>query len=576
MLTFGENQSQSQRPSSIRSAKQVTSIPTRDHLQHTSLSAELSPSPAPLLPHRFSSIPLHPPLSGTLQAKLAINKAGGEYEQEADRIADKVTQMQEPHLQRACACGDTCPTCRKKHSDDAEQIQTKRIQPGHTDQSPAPASVREVLTSPGYPLPLSVRSFMEPRFGYDFSSVSIHSDAAAAQSAAEVNAHAYTVGNNIAFGAGQFSPDTSEGRWLLAHELAHVVQQSSAAPTLDDVSSPPVNATTSPKVVRRHATTDCNPTQKGLIATAISFAKSNVDSVISLLTAFPLSPDVQNALWLFFRDSSTGTAATVAANLTKISATLDNPAYECETDCDPLLLGYIRAAGAYLGVASIHLCMNTLGGNLERTSYTIIHEVAHYTLLANDSAGYYDYVNQCGETSTTVGTNTAARLALADSYSCFVRTLLTGKSADLANAKGDLTGANILGIAQYNPDLIDLRDRPNTTVFTVELNRDNSPAMPAGLQYRWILRDSEGHSYQMTSYVGHKDLFIYRPAVESVTAVINTPTRNLLKKRGVTSGTVICHALSPLFEKIFELPVTFVPFTPAPPGEPLEDPHPTE
>ncbi|HEY6376810.1 MAG TPA: hypothetical protein VIX90_14915 [Edaphobacter sp.] len=154
--------------------------------------------------------------------------------------------------------------------------------------------------------------------------------------------------------------------------------------------------------------------------------------------------------------------------------------------------------------------------------------------------------------------------------------MLTGKSEDLANAKGDLTGANILGIAQYDPGPIDLRDRPNTTVFTVELNRDNSPAMPAGLQYRWILRDSESRSYRMTSYVGHKDLFIYRPAVESVTAVINTPTRSLLKKRGVTSGTVICHALSPLFEKVFEFPVTFVPFTPAPPGEPLEDPHPTE
>ena len=67
---------------------------------------------------------------------------------------------------------------------------------------------------------------MEQRFSHDFSRVRIHSHTAAEQSAREVNAHAYTVGHNIVFASGQFAPGMHEGRRLIAHELAHVVQQS--------------------------------------------------------------------------------------------------------------------------------------------------------------------------------------------------------------------------------------------------------------------------------------------------------------------------------------------------------------
>src|SRR5690606_23314704 len=78
---------------------------------------------------------------------------------------------------------------------------------------------------PGKALDPATRRFMESRFGYDFSIVRLHSDATAAQSARDVNAHAYTVGHHIVFGAGRFQPETHDGRRLLAHELTHVVQQ---------------------------------------------------------------------------------------------------------------------------------------------------------------------------------------------------------------------------------------------------------------------------------------------------------------------------------------------------------------
>jgi hypothetical protein len=70
---------------------------------------------------------------------------------------------------------------------------------------------------------------MEPRFGHDFGRVRVHTDASAAQSAQAVNAQAYTVGRDVVFGAGRYAPSSPQGQRLLAHELAHVVQQNSAA-----------------------------------------------------------------------------------------------------------------------------------------------------------------------------------------------------------------------------------------------------------------------------------------------------------------------------------------------------------
>lgn len=104
-----------------------------------------------------------------------------------------------------------------------EQLQRKAAD-GAAAVAPMPA-VRSALTEAGAPLDGATRGFMESRFGHDFSRVRIHADAAAAASARSVHAHAYTVGSDIVFGAGRYAPNTSGGQRLLAHELAHVVQQ---------------------------------------------------------------------------------------------------------------------------------------------------------------------------------------------------------------------------------------------------------------------------------------------------------------------------------------------------------------
>ncbi len=107
------------------------------------------------------------------------------------------------------------------------------LQRSPNDKDPlrrVPPIVQEVLHTPGQPLDEGLRAQVEPRFGYDFSRVRIHTDSRAAESAEAANAMAYTVGDHIVFGAGQYGPQSSAGRSLMVHELTHVVQQNLSGP----------------------------------------------------------------------------------------------------------------------------------------------------------------------------------------------------------------------------------------------------------------------------------------------------------------------------------------------------------
>ena len=106
---------------------------------------------------------------------------------------------------------------------------TEARTPDARDEDSAPPVVHEVISSPGQPLDPSARSFMERRFEVDFGSVRVHRDSRAAESAASVDALAYTVGEHVVFGSGSYRPETPHGRWLIAHELSHVSQQRAAA-----------------------------------------------------------------------------------------------------------------------------------------------------------------------------------------------------------------------------------------------------------------------------------------------------------------------------------------------------------
>lgn len=107
-------------------------------------------------------------------------------------------------------------------------------------------TVAKPTSSGGEPLPEAVRQDMESRFGADFSAVRIHRDARAAQASSALNAAAFTVGNQIHFGAGQFNPGSGEGRELIAHELTHTIQQGAAPQSQRQIQRSPA-----PQVVER-------------------------------------------------------------------------------------------------------------------------------------------------------------------------------------------------------------------------------------------------------------------------------------------------------------------------------------
>lgn len=142
---------------------------------------------------------------------------------ENKRLAPIFPALSGAVLRRACSCGmasgssGQCEECKKK------KLQRRTASAGNP--LTVPPIVHDVLNSPGQPLDSATRSFMEPRFGHDFGRIRVHTDERAAQSAHAVNALAYTVGSNVVFGAGQYTPCTPAGQKLLAHELTHVIQQ---------------------------------------------------------------------------------------------------------------------------------------------------------------------------------------------------------------------------------------------------------------------------------------------------------------------------------------------------------------
>ncbi len=153
-----------------------------------------------------------------LQARLAVGASDDPLEFEADRMAARVLHTDPPATGATPAT--STPLARRSSATTAAS--------GH--RQAVPGSVHQTLARSGEPLAPSTRAFFEPRFGHDFSRVRIHRDASAAASARDVAAHAYTVGHQVVFADGRFAPDSVAGRHLLAHELAHVVQQHGTRP----------------------------------------------------------------------------------------------------------------------------------------------------------------------------------------------------------------------------------------------------------------------------------------------------------------------------------------------------------
>src|SRR6185436_7819135 len=166
------------------------------------------------------TIKMRPPVF--FQPKLTVGAPDDPLEKEADDMADKVMRMPMPGL-ISFSSGKNIVNRKCAACEEEEKIHRKESSSDST--SAAPSIVHDVLSAGGRSMDSETRSFMEPRFNYDFSKVKIHDNDLAAKSASSINALAYTSGNNVVFNSGQYNTNSDSGKRLLAHELTHVVQQ---------------------------------------------------------------------------------------------------------------------------------------------------------------------------------------------------------------------------------------------------------------------------------------------------------------------------------------------------------------
>jgi Domain of unknown function (DUF4157) len=190
-----------------------------------------------------------PPLRGFLQAKLEIGAVDDPLEREADAVADAVMRMLDPapsgdrvvpRMHAGAMRTMAAPSAQAKRADclgeerlqrqvEDDEAPDELVQAKAKGPMDAPVSVRQALevgTDSGTTMHPSLRNKMESAFDADFSGVRIHTGAAAERLSRHLSAHAFTHGRDIFFNAGEYRPDTTDGRRLLAHELTHVVQQS--------------------------------------------------------------------------------------------------------------------------------------------------------------------------------------------------------------------------------------------------------------------------------------------------------------------------------------------------------------
>lgn len=195
--------------------------------------------------------PLAQPVTPTpqfIQLKLRVGAVNDPLEREADRMAETVMRMsdvdeeeetiqakampgQTPEIQRMCPGFGEESVQRQEDSPEEEDLEgdeelQAKSKPGETPAViPGLESRISSMKGGGQPLNATARAFFEPRFGHDFSQVRVHTDKAAADTAKAIHARAFTLGNHVVMGSGEYQPNSPSGQRLLGHELTHVVQQ---------------------------------------------------------------------------------------------------------------------------------------------------------------------------------------------------------------------------------------------------------------------------------------------------------------------------------------------------------------
>ncbi len=507
-----------------------------DHLRQERARAEVRRAPAPLFAQRAAQRGNCACGGGcprcaagpALQPKLAVSQPADFEERQADSVAEQVM--------RAAAPND-----------------------GARVDGAAPSQVDAARGGGGgRPLAPPVREFFEPRFGHGFGDVRVHTDAQAARSARGLGALAYTVGTDMVFAEGQYAPETQAGRTLLAHELAHVVQQRDGA-----------------QRVQRKVTPGCTSEEASAITSAVSQARTDLGKVINLLAESTLSPAVKNAMWLAFRVDSDFMAKKVITD--KLALLRDNiedadytcvnnkhPRYAEKCETEEKTYGFVSGSdvneeGAREFAGPINFCMPRFANYPKfQQVRAVVHEASHRFLNALD-LGYFTTqgdlsVPQCQETarqdspeepneakSGTAGDIPYERLMNADAIACFVYFAVYAPADFVTSTANQYRGGELRittetrapGSEEVVGDIYTQTGAPGEPTFRIT----GEPDM-GRFQYRWSF-EAGGNSY---SPLARRGTTAATFDARNTEVHIGPGARSTLDGRGVTEGTLVCEA----------------------------------
>jgi len=342
-----------------------------------------------------------------------------------------------PAAQRACA------DCEEEKK--VQRAATPGATRGGGDVS---STVAAGTASGGAPLPAAARGHFEPRFGHDFGAVRVHTGPAAAASASALSAHAYTFGRDVVFGAGKYDPAGATGQRLLAHELAHVVQQD-AAPALGgavqrdetqeaaaESEEDAVTYWTSCSIKR------CKGKERSIEAD-IERALSYTAEAIAALEG-SLAGRTERLLDWYFNDHGATTVDTVRERMRcthkALQDMLDNKLYVCSRLDAPIA----RAAGANAWCdipKGIPVCLFApyFGQSARGRATALIHENGHRIGLSSKGLNLPDIYSRERE---FLSLSTAQALKNTDSYALFAGAIVNGEPTTmmpLLSLQGGLT-----------------------------------------------------------------------------------------------------------------------------------------
>lgn len=321
----------------------------------------------------------------SVQAKLSLSAPGDKFEREADHSADAFVNSAPDISHSAAPMNSTvqtqCAECEQDATLARSVFGSSARSSGRSGADHAAAAV----ASNGSPLPASIRRPYEKHFQRDLSAVRLHTDKQAHHGAESINARAFTLGNHIGFGAGEYAPHTRRGQHLLAHELTHTIQQSGG------------------NTLRRYSTTDCDETSRATIRARVRHAKAMLNNAIARLTADPVTAETQRLFANHFGGWAEWRRDIVVSHLRRDLEIFgdDDLQYQCETDDD-------CRAYTYWVFGDVHLCPNWLNdSSLNEQAETLIHELHHWDGLRGHLDLGYHVNGEDAETSWPIAVNNA-------------------------------------------------------------------------------------------------------------------------------------------------------------------------